>query len=65
MAGGRYGVATLSFSCCRLEADVGGITPPVSSLTLQTPTLWRVIVRAQTHWCVFRTVLQPQSEGCQ
>lgn len=35
MAGGRYGVARVSFSCCRLEADVDGITPPVSSLTSQ------------------------------
>lgn len=33
--GGRYGVTRVSFSCCRLEADVGGITPPVSSLTQQ------------------------------
>lgn len=35
MVGGTYGVIRVSFSCCRLEADVGGITPPVSSLTPQ------------------------------
>lgn len=35
MVGGRYGVIRVSFSCCRLETDVCGITPPVSSLTHQ------------------------------
>ena len=47
MVGGRYGVRRVSFSCCRLEADVGGITPPVSSLTPQ-PHL-HPVVHTHTH----------------